>query len=72
MVVRLTRHAKNELRTLGATLADVERAVANPVWVDNDPTGRRRYTGYIRDVRVRIVVAVDEPCLVVTIHERRN
>jgi hypothetical protein len=68
----LTRHAKNELRTLGATLGDVERAIADPIGVDSDPDGRPRYTSYVLGTRVRIVVAVDEPDLIVTIHERRN
>jgi uncharacterized protein DUF4258 len=68
----LSRHAKNELRTLNATLRDVEDAIADPIRIDGDPDGRPRYTSYIRGVRIRIVVAVDEPDLVVTIHERRN
>jgi len=68
----LSRHAKNELRTLGGTLRDVEEAIADAIRIDSDPNGRPRYTSYIRGIRVRIVVAVDEPDLVVTIHERRN
>jgi hypothetical protein len=68
----LSRHAKNELRTLDATLRDVEMAIADPIRIDSDPNGRPRYTSYIRGIRVRIVIAVDEPDLVVTIHERRN
>jgi len=46
--------------------------IANPIRVDYDSDERSRYTGYIRDVRVRIVVALDEPDLVVTIHKRRR
>jgi mRNA-degrading endonuclease RelE of RelBE toxin-antitoxin system len=68
----LSRHAKNELRALDATLSDVEEAIEDPIRIDSDPNGRLRYTSYIRGMRVRIVVAVDEPDLVVTIHERRN
>ena len=70
--MRLTRHAKNELRNLQATLADIEDAISNPIWVDRDPNGKPRYTGYIGAVRVRIVVALDEPDLIVTIHKRRS
>ena len=70
--MRLSRHAKNEMRSLQATLADVEVVIANPVTVDRDPDGRSRYVGYIRDIRVRVVVALDEPDLIVTIHKRRN
>jgi len=68
----LTRHSKNELRNLKATVEDVERVIANPIKIDCDSDERPRYTGYIRDVRVRIVVALDEPDLVVTIHKRRR
>jgi hypothetical protein len=57
---------------MGASPADVDRVIANPVRVDQDEKGRNRYTGYIGNVRVRVVVALDEPDLVVTIHDRRN
>jgi hypothetical protein len=70
--MRLTRHAKNELRHLRAKPTDVERIIARPIRVDRDPEGRPRYTGYVRDIRVRVVVAVDEPDLIVTIHKRRK
>jgi hypothetical protein len=70
--MRLTRHAKNFLRGLGGTLEEAERVILEPVHVDRDPEGRFRYTGTIRGVRVRIVVALDEPDLIVTIHERRR
>jgi hypothetical protein len=70
--MRLSRHAKNEVRRLKATVAEVERVIAHPVQVDRDPFGKPRYTGYIRGIRVRVVVALDEPDFVVTIHKRRN
>jgi hypothetical protein len=70
--MRFTRHAKNGLRSLGVNRTDVEHVIANPVRIDWDEKGRPRYTGYIGDVRVRVVVALDEPDLVVTIHDRRN
>lgn len=70
--MRLTRHAKNGLRRVGGTLEDAERVIANPVEVDRDDRGKPRYTGEIRGARVRIVVALDEPDLIVTIHDRRR
>jgi hypothetical protein len=70
--MRLTRHAKNELRSLQATVSDIEQVIANPVRVDRDADQRPRYTGYIRGTRVRVVLALDEPDLVVTIHKRRS
>jgi hypothetical protein len=70
--MRLSRHPKNELRRLKATVTDVERVIVDPVRVDRDSTGKLRYTGYIRGFRVRVVIALDAPDFVVTIHERRN
>jgi hypothetical protein len=70
--VRLSRHAKNELRRLRGSAADVEHVIGHPVRVDSDSLGTPRYTGYIKGIRVRIVVALDEPDFVVTIHKRRN
>jgi hypothetical protein len=57
---------------LGATLAEVERVVADPIDVDRDEDGKPMYAGYVQGIRVRVVVALDEPDLVVTIHERRR
>jgi hypothetical protein len=70
--VELSRHAKNFLRGTPLTVLDVEGIIERPVFVDRDEWGRSRYTGVARDVRVRIVVAVDEPDFIVTIHDRRN
>ena len=72
MGVRLSRHAKNSLRRLRATIADVERLIAEPDEIDTDEYGKPRYIGEIKGVRVRVVVALDEPDLVITIHERRR
>jgi hypothetical protein len=70
--VRFSRHAKNNARDLGATIADAEGVIQNAVHTDADFGGRPRYTGYVRGVRVRVVVALDDPGLIVTIHERRK
>jgi hypothetical protein len=70
--VQLSQHAKNYLRRVGASIEDVERAIEEPLYFDWDHTGKPRYTGEIRGVRVRIVIALDEPDFVVTIHDRRK
>jgi hypothetical protein len=70
--MRLTRHAKNGLRRVKGTLEDAEGVIAEPIGVDHDDNGKPRYTGEIGGVPVRIVVAVDEPDLIVTIHDRRR
>jgi hypothetical protein len=69
--VRFTRHAKNRARKLGASIEDVEGVIARPVRIDWDEDGKPRYAGWIRDVQVRVVVALDDPDLIVTIHDRR-
>jgi hypothetical protein len=70
--VRFSRHAKNNARDLNASVEDAECAIQDAFSVDVDYDGRPRYTSYIRGIRVRIVVALDDPDLIVTIHERRN
>jgi Domain of unknown function (DUF4258) len=70
--VRFTRHAKNQARRAGVTVADVEALIANPDAIDFDEDGKPRYTGSIRGTRVRAVIALDAPDVIVTIHERRR
>lgn len=68
--MRFTRHAKNRAREIGATVLDAEELIANPEHVDLGPDGKWRYVGHLRGERVRVVVALDEPDLIVTIHRR--
>jgi hypothetical protein len=56
----------------GASVGDVERVIEDPLDFDRDEKGKPRYTGEIQGVRVRVVVALDEPDLIVTIHDRRS
>jgi hypothetical protein len=70
--VQLSRHAKNRLRRLKASIEEVERVVEEPTYFDRDRRGKPRYTGEIQGIRVRIVLALDEPDFVVTIHYRRR
>jgi predicted dienelactone hydrolase len=70
--VKLTRHAKNKARWLGVTRKEIENVIAAPLRRDADSNGKPRYEGWVRDIRVRAVVALDEPDLIVTIQERRS
>jgi hypothetical protein len=70
--VRLTRHAKNELRRHKLTRSEVEGIVSATTFKDRDPEGRPRYLGYVRGTLYRIVVALDDPEMIVTIHPRRQ
>ncbi|MBS1883639.1 MAG: hypothetical protein JSS97_11865 [Actinobacteria bacterium] len=70
--MRLTYHAKNGLRKVRGTRQEAESVVRNPIGKDLDPDGKPRYLGYIAGELCRIVVALDEPDVIVTIHERRH
>jgi hypothetical protein len=70
--VRFSRHAKNGARSIGATIVDAERLIANSAEIKVEANGKRHYIGFIRGQRVRIVVAFDDPGLIVTIHRRRR
>jgi hypothetical protein len=70
--MRMTRHAKNRARRLNVSLVEVEQVIANPLSVDYDDDGKPLYSGLLRGSLVRIVVALDEPGLIVTIHETRR
>jgi hypothetical protein len=43
--VRFSRHAKNGARSIGATIADAERLIANPDEIDVETDGKRQYIG---------------------------
>jgi hypothetical protein len=58
------------MRRLGLSPDDVERILREPLDRDTDPDGRRRYVGWRRGRRIRVVLAVDTPDLVATVHER--
>jgi hypothetical protein len=68
--VELSRHAKNKLRALRMTPLDADWVVSNPIAIDSDADGRPRYLGEVRDTQIFVVVALDEPDLIVTIYRR--
>jgi hypothetical protein len=70
--VELTRHAKNRARWIGITRSEIEEVVENPIRVDRDDRGRPRYLGEIDGRRIRVVVAADDPDVIVTLHPRKD
>jgi Domain of unknown function (DUF4258) len=70
--MRLTRHAKNRARRYGISRADIAAVILNPIHHDRDEKGQGRYVGEVRGIRIRVVVAVDEPNVVITVHPRRG
>lgn len=71
--MKLTRHARSRMRQRpGLSLDDVLAVVALPLKGDHDPDGRARYTGRIGKELVRVVVARDDPDLIVSVHRKRK
>jgi hypothetical protein len=70
--VRFKRHAKNGLRRVKGTAEEAESVVGNKFGKDFDPKGNPRYRGYIAGKRCRVVVALDDPDLIISIHHRRR
>lgn len=70
--MEFTRHAKNGMRRLGLTRADVAAIILRADYVDRDPDGRVRHVGIVRGRRIRIVRALENPSIIVSVHERRR
>lgn len=68
--MRFSRHARNQMQLYRLTEEDAELVRADPISTDTDPDGRSRFVGIVDGRRVRLVLAVDDPDLVVTFHER--
>jgi len=57
------------MRRLGATRQEVESAIGNPIGKGFDDNGNAMYRGYVAGVIVWIVVADDDPNVVITVFE---
>lgn len=67
--MRLSRHAKNRLRRVGLNVDDVETIVhASTASKQTDANGNPCYFGTIEEQRFRVVVALDDPDFVITVH----
>jgi hypothetical protein len=53
-------------------LGDAEAVIARPVRIGRDDSGKPIYEGAVRGRVMRVVVALDEPDLIVTIYPRRK
>jgi hypothetical protein len=60
------------MRWKGWTQREVLWVISNPVKVEADERCNPRYLGYIRGDLVRVVVAADDPDVVITVHPRRH
>jgi len=59
-LVRLSRHAKNEMRLYGITPADVRAVAARPTTTGRDAGGNHRLGGPDSNGRAIIVVIADD------------
>lgn len=70
--MRFSHHAKNRLRWIKGSAQEAEAVVANKSEKDFDWKGNPRYRGSIAGTRCRVVVALDDPDFIITIHFRRR
>ena len=71
--MRFSRHARNEMRGMGLTQNEVRAFIASDAgWISRSPNGNICITGVIGAHGVRVVIAIDAPDVVVTVHEYRG
>jgi hypothetical protein len=70
--VRVSHHAKNQLRWINGTAQEAEAVAGKEFGKDFDQRGNPRYRGYIAGKRCRVMVALDDPGFIITIHFRRR
>jgi Domain of unknown function (DUF4258) len=69
--MKLSRHAKNEMRLYGISAEDVKATVADPASREADERGNARLTRQTGDGRpILVVVARDDPGFVITVFPR--
>lgn len=69
--MRLSRHARNEMRLYGIASDDIEATVASPASREFDDRGNARLSGETSDGRpILVVVAHDDPDFVITVFLR--
>lgn len=70
--MRFTRHTKNVLRRLRLSQSEIEGIVANPRRVRRGEDGKPIYEGAVHGIWLRVVVALDDPEVIVTIYDRKQ
>jgi hypothetical protein len=69
--MRLSRHARNEMRLYRIGAEDVDATMRDPAARDVDARGNARLTGVTGDGRpILVVVAGDDPDFVITVFLR--
>ena len=60
------------MRLYGVSAEQAEAIVASPIARGQDKNGKPRYFGYVGDQLIRVMVALDEPDLILSVHPRRH
>jgi len=69
--MRLSRHARNQMRLYGIGRQDVEATLANPADRATDERGNERLLGNAADGRpILVVIARDDASFVITVFVR--
>lgn len=66
--VRLTRHARNRMRLYSVTRDEVAEVVAGRARLDRDEKGNFVIAGEVAGRTLVVIVAADDPKLVITLH----
>lgn len=69
--MQFSRHARRRCRLYNVTQKEVDAAFPEAERVGTDNQGRPLYDMQIRHIRIRAVVALDRPDLIVTLFERK-
>ncbi len=67
--MRFKRHAKNKLRWFKATWQEAESVAENPIGKGLDDKGNPMYLGFVAGILVWVVVADDDPEVIITVFE---
>jgi hypothetical protein len=70
--MRFTHHARNRMRRYGISPADIRGLLANPTATRQDERGNPKVTGVVEGRSVSVVLAADDPGLVITVYPKRR
>lgn len=70
--MRFTRHARQRLKLYGVTRDQAEAVAASGALTGHDARGNPRHTGAVEARTIVVVIALDNPDLIITLYERRT
>jgi Domain of unknown function (DUF4258) len=70
--MRFTHHARNRMRHYGISPAEVRVVLADPIDTRQDWRGNPKVTGAVGGRSVVVVLAADDPGLVITLYKKRS